>query len=97
MLLDLFGRGYSDGVADLPHDSRLYSSEILIAVTSSSLPWATEGFALVGYSLGGGIVVDFSTAFPSMVSGVVLLAPAGLIRRGHFGWMSRLLYSIGGT
>jgi pimeloyl-ACP methyl ester carboxylesterase len=93
MLLDLFGRGYSDGVADLPHDSRLYSSQILIAVTSSILPWATEGFALIGYSLGGGIVVDFSTAFPSMVSGVVLLAPAGLIRRGHFGWMSRLLYS----
>jgi len=93
MVLDLFGRGYSDGVADLPHDSRLYATEILLAITSSPLSWTPEGFSLIGYSLGGGIVADFASCFPSLVRGLVLLAPAGQLRSHHFGWQSRLLYS----
>jgi pimeloyl-ACP methyl ester carboxylesterase len=92
MLLDLFGRGYSDNV-DLPHDSRLYATEILIAITSSPLAWTPEGFSLIGYSLGGGICADFASSFPDMVRGVVLLAPSGMLRPYHAGWKSHILYS----
>lgn len=93
MLLDLWGRGYSDSV-DLPHDSRLYATEILLAITSSPLAWTPEGFSLIGYSLGGGIAADFASAFPDIIQSLVLLAPAGLIRPYHFGWQSRLMYTI---
>lgn len=93
LLLDLFGRGYSDSPADLPLDSRLYSTEILIAITSSPIPWTPEGFSVIGYSLGGGIAVDFTVGFPSMVKSLILLAPAGLIRPSHFDWLSRFMYS----
>jgi pimeloyl-ACP methyl ester carboxylesterase len=92
MLLDLFGRGYSDNV-DLPHDSRLYATEILIAITSSPLAWTPQGFSLIGYSLGGGICADFASSFPDMVRGVVLLAPSGMLRPYHASWKSHVLYS----
>lgn len=92
MVFDLWGRGYSDSV-DLPHDSRLYSTQILLAVTSSSLAWTPEGFSLIGYSLGGGIAVDFAVAHPTMVQSLVLFAPGGLMRSTHFPWSSRLMYS----
>jgi pimeloyl-ACP methyl ester carboxylesterase len=93
MLFDLWGRGYSDSV-DLPHDSRLYSTEILLAITSSPLAWTPEGFSLIGYSLGGGISVDFTASFPDMVKALVLLAPTGLIRPSHFQWHTRLMYNF---
>jgi pimeloyl-ACP methyl ester carboxylesterase len=93
LLFDLFGRGYSDSPADLPYDSRLYSTEILIAITSSPLPWTPGGFHIIGYSLGGGIAVDFAVSFPSMVKSLTLLAPSGLIRPSHFDWISRFMYS----
>ncbi|KAF8866520.1 alpha/beta-hydrolase [Acephala macrosclerotiorum] len=92
MLFDLWGRGYSDMI-DLPLDSRLYATEILLAITSSPLSWTPSGFSLVGYSLGGGIAADFASCFPDMVRAVVLLAPAGLIRPHHFDWASRVMYS----
>ncbi|CZT47948.1 related to alpha/beta hydrolase family protein [Rhynchosporium secalis] len=92
LLFDLFGRGYSDDV-NLPHDSRLYITQILLAIASSPLPWTPEGFSLIGYSFGGGIAADFTVAFPDMVKSLVLLAPVGLIRSEHFGWQSRLMYS----
>ncbi|RDL36772.1 uncharacterized protein BP5553_06124 [Venustampulla echinocandica] len=92
MLVDLWGRGYSDS-PDLPHDSRLYTTEILLAITSSSVAWTPEGFSVVGYSLGGGIAADFAAHFPALVKGLVLLAPAGLMRPEHFGWSSKLLSS----
>lgn len=92
MLLDLWGRGYSDNV-DLPHDSRLYASEMLLAITSSPLAWTPEGFSLIGYSLGGGIVADLASYFPDLVRGVVLLAPGGMLRPQNVSWQSRILYS----
>ncbi|KAH6671411.1 Alpha/Beta hydrolase protein [Halenospora varia] len=91
MLLDLWGRGYSDS-PNLPHDSRLYTTQILLAITSSKLPWSL-GFSIIGYSLGGGIAADFGAYFPDMLESVVLLAPSGLIRDYHFGWQSKLLYT----
>ncbi|EPE29178.1 alpha/beta-Hydrolase [Glarea lozoyensis ATCC 20868] len=92
ILLDLFGRGYSDS-PDLPHDSRLYTTQILLAITSSPLSWTLDGFSIIGYSLGGGIAADFAAFFPHLIQGLVLLAPAGLIRPYHFGWQSKILYN----
>ncbi|UNI14454.1 hypothetical protein JDV02_001083 [Purpureocillium takamizusanense] len=96
MLYDLFGRGFSDGVGDLPHDERLYSSQMLCVLASSPLAWTGHGaFRLVGYSLGGGIAVHFANAFPRLVSSLVLLAPAGLIRPESFGALTRFVFSSG--
>lgn len=105
LLLDLFGRGFSDGVGDLPFDERLFVSQALCALASSELAWtgspaaggAAEdaGFHLVGYSLGGGIAVHLATAFPGMVRTLVLLAPAGMIREENFGAATRLVFRSG--
>ncbi|KAG6009538.1 hypothetical protein E4U21_002174 [Claviceps maximensis] len=96
MLFDLFGRGFSDGVGDLPHDTRLYTTQILLVLASSPLAWTgTRGFHLLGYSLGGGIAVPFANAFPHMVSTLVLLAPAGLIDASSFGALNRFVFSSG--
>ncbi|RAL63175.1 hypothetical protein DID88_004254 [Monilinia fructigena] len=91
LLFDLFGRGYSDGVADLPHDERLYTAQILLVLTSSSLSWVGDGFNILGFSMGGGIAVDFAVGFPEMVQSVVLLAPGGLIREEQFGWKGKIM------
>jgi pimeloyl-ACP methyl ester carboxylesterase len=92
LLLDLFGRGYSDSV-DLPHDARLYTTQILLAIASSPLAWTPGGFSIIGYSFGGGIAADFAGSFPEMVKGIVLLAPGGLIRQHHFNRQSRIMFS----
>jgi len=47
----------------------------------------------IGYSLGGGILLDCSY-FPKMIKSLVLLAPSGLIRPKHMGQGS-ILYSTG--
>lgn len=96
MLFDLFGRGFSDGVGDLPHDARLYTTQCLLALASSPLSWTgTSAFHLVGYSLGGGIAVHFAGTFPHLVSSLVLLAPAGLIRPETFGVVTRFVFTAG--
>ena len=98
MLFDLMGRGYSDTPADLPHDVRLFTSQILIALVSSPLSWTGRGlggFALVGYSLGGGISANFTAHFPSLVNALVLIAPSGIIRPHHFSRLNRIVYSRG--
>ncbi|KAF7549399.1 hypothetical protein G7Z17_g6409 [Cylindrodendrum hubeiense] len=96
MLFDLFGRGFSDGVADLPHDARLYVTQILLVLASSPLPWTgNQALRVIGYSLGGGIAVHFANAFPHLVKDLVLLAPAGLIRAESFGHVSMFLFKSG--
>lgn len=50
---------------------------------------------MVGYSLGGGIAAAFASYFPQLLSSLVLLAPAGLIRDSQISFQSRLLYSKG--
>lgn len=96
LLFDLFGRGYSDGVGDLPYDERLFVSQALCVLASSPLPWTgNEAFDVLGYSLGGAIAVHFATTFPAMVRSVVLLAPAGMIREENFGLAARLVFRSG--
>jgi pimeloyl-ACP methyl ester carboxylesterase len=95
---DLWGRGYTDSCADLKHDDRLYSSEILIVLASSKLSWIggpDGGFDLIGYSLGGGIATAFASYFSSMVRSLILLAPSGIIRPEHMNAHSRILYYTG--
>ena len=82
-LPDLWGRGYSDTPTGLPHDDRLYSSQILIALASSPLSWtgaSTGGFSIIGFSLGGGIAMSFFARFPYLIRSIILLAPSGIIR-----------------
>ncbi|KAK5084073.1 hypothetical protein LTR70_008053 [Exophiala xenobiotica] len=94
MLFDLPGRGYSDTPSDLDHDIRLFTSQILIVLASSSLPWTSpQGFSIVGYSLGGGISAAFTAYFPDLIQSLVLIAPAGLIRDKHISRTSRILYA----
>jgi pimeloyl-ACP methyl ester carboxylesterase len=98
MLFDLFGRGYSDTPTDLDHDTRLFSTQILLVLSSSSLSWtgqSSDRFALIGYSLGAGISAAFASYFPELLNSLTLIAPSGLIRPHNLGRMSRLLYSTG--
>lgn len=96
LLFDLFGRGYSDGVGDLPYDERLFVSQALCVLASSPLSWTgDEALDVMGYSLGGGIAVHFATTFPAMVRSVVLLAPAGMIRAENFGLAARVVFRSG--
>lgn len=96
LTLDRFGRGYSDNPSDLPQDIRLFSSQIFLILASSPLSWTGYGsgkFSIVGYSLGGGISTAFTSYFPDLVSSLVLIAPAGLLRPYHIGRSNRLLFS----
>ncbi|KAH8196875.1 hypothetical protein TruAng_008957 [Truncatella angustata] len=96
MLFDLFGRGFSDGVGDLPSDTRLFVTQILLVLASSPLAWTgSNAMSIVGYSLGGGIAVNFAATFPHLVESLVLLAPAGLIRAENIGRASRLVFTSG--
>ncbi|KAK8048912.1 hypothetical protein PG994_010642 [Apiospora phragmitis] len=96
MLFDLFGRGFTDGVGDLPFDTRLFVSQILLVLASSPLAWTgNDAMHLVGYSLGGGIALNFAATFPHMVASLVLLAPTGVIRSENFGRLSRLVFTSG--
>ena len=83
-------------MGDVPHDARLYTSQTLLALASSPLAWTGDGaLRVVGYSMGGGIAVHFAGAFPRMVSSLVLLAPAGLIRAENFGTVTRYIFTSG--
>ncbi|KAI8946072.1 Alpha/Beta hydrolase protein [Xylaria longipes] len=96
MMFDLFGRGYSDAPGDLPYDTRLFVSQILLVLASSPLAWTgNNAFSLIGYSLGGGIAVNFAVTFPDMVESLILLSPAGLIRPENIGRFSRLVFTSG--
>ncbi|KAF2102831.1 alpha/beta-hydrolase, partial [Rhizodiscina lignyota] len=98
MLFDLFGRGYSDTPTQPLHNLQLYTSQILLALTSSPVSWTGRDntFTIVGYSLGGGLASTFSSYFPSMVSHVILLASGGLVRQDRISWKSRILYGTEG-
>jgi pimeloyl-ACP methyl ester carboxylesterase len=81
----------------VPHDERLYVSQILLVLASSSLSWtgASARLKVIGYSLGGGIAVHFANAVPHLVESLILLAPAGLIRAESFGALSNFAFKSG--
>lgn len=92
----MFGRGFSDAPGDLPYDTRLFVTQILLVLASSPLSWTGKnGLNVIGYSLGGGIAANFAATFPDMVETLILLAPAGLIRPENFGRLSRLVFTSG--
>ncbi|KAK3956263.1 alpha/beta-hydrolase [Pseudoneurospora amorphoporcata] len=96
MVFDFFGRGYSDAPTDIPYDIRLYSTQMLLALASSKLPWTGDnGFHIIGYSLGGGLAVSFAKYYSHMIRSLVLVASGGLIRSEHVSRRSRILYSKG--
>ncbi|KAI5927744.1 Alpha/Beta hydrolase protein [Camillea tinctor] len=96
MLFDLFGRGYTDAPGDLPYDTRLFTTQILLVLASSPLAWTGDrAFSLAGYSLGGGIAANFAASFPRLVDTLILLAPSGLIRPENIGRASRLVFTSG--
>jgi pimeloyl-ACP methyl ester carboxylesterase len=93
---DLFGRGYSENPAGHDHDVRLYTTQILLALASSPLPWlGSESFHLIGYSFGGGLSAAFARFFPATIKSLTLIAPGGLLRQTTTDWKQRLLYSRG--
>ena len=54
---------------------------MLSTIASSSLSWTgSNKFSIIGFSLGAPISIQFITAFPWLIEGVVLLGPAGLLR-----------------
>lgn len=74
---DLYGRGYSDSPS-VPHDVPLFMSQI--AYLLAALPHWTS-FHLIGMSLGGGIVSNFTHYFPNRVNKLILICPAGATPR----------------
>ena len=96
--VDLFGRGFSDNPTYHDHSEHLYISQILCVLVSSSIAWTgNTSFAVVGYSLGGGIAASFARYFPTLVSSLVLIAPSGLVREHHIAWQSQILYHTEGV
>lgn len=97
-LCDRFGRGFSDNPDDLPQDSRLFCSQILICLASSPHSWtggSSGRFALIGYSFGGGIATSFTSYFPDLISSLVLITPSGLLRPERVSFRTKFLYSQG--
>ena len=65
--------------------------QILVAIASSPLSWsgrASDGFSIIGYSLGGAITMSFASHFPYLVNAIILMAPGGLLRRMPDGYDS---------
>lgn len=95
MLFDLPGRGYSDcpDTNHYPQDINLFSTCILSILSSSRLPWTSDGFTLAGYSLGGGIAAAFTAHYPELVESLILIAPGGLLRPTRLSLSSKILYS----
>jgi pimeloyl-ACP methyl ester carboxylesterase len=68
---DTYGRGYSDR-PKVTYDQKLYQRQLLELVDKLDL---TEKFDLIGYSLGGGTVINFTAQNPQRVRKLVLISP----------------------
>ncbi|KAL2203476.1 alpha/beta-hydrolase [Sarocladium strictum] len=97
MTYDYFGRGHSDSPTDIPHDLRLYLSQLLLVLASSPLPWTgNEAFHLLGYSLGGGLAAAIATHYPQLLRSLTIVCPGGLVRSTtQLSFLERMLYSKG--
>ena len=75
ILLDLYGRGYSDA-PQMTYDPNLYT--IQLALLMQHLRW--DKAAIIRVSMGGGIAAAFSAQFPHLVNDkLILIASAGLM------------------
>jgi pimeloyl-ACP methyl ester carboxylesterase len=72
--LDLYGRGHSDCV-DVENNYVLFTEQISELLETLSI---TSPIDLVGYSMGGGIVVQFGAHNLSLLRSLTLIAPVGL-------------------
>ncbi|PYH43513.1 alpha/beta fold hydrolase [Aspergillus saccharolyticus JOP 1030-1] len=79
VLLDLWGHGLSATPLQ-PHEPALFHRLLLALLDHLRWPAAH----LVGYSFGGSTAASFAARFPERVEGLVLVAPAGLLRRSQF-------------
>ena len=70
---DLFGRGLSDRPRG-HYDAALYERQLLELLESQGV---TEPFDLIGLSMGGGIVTQFTGNHPERVQKLALFAPVG--------------------
>lgn len=74
---DLYGRGYSARPC-VRYNSDLFVNQLSELLDKLALPLPVH---LVGVSLGGAIVADFTACYPEKVNKIVLIAPAGLFYR----------------
>ena len=76
---DIYGRGYSDGVSENQDLEKVVSqlAQLLLYLSEETGGLTTQPFALVGYSMGGGIASGFAARFPHLVRSLVMMAPAG--------------------
>jgi len=80
---DFYGRGHSSSPLNLPQDEVLFSNQtkdLLDSLFYKNIISRRQynGFHLIGYSLGGAVLVTFAAQFYSRVESLTLLAPAGL-------------------
>jgi pimeloyl-ACP methyl ester carboxylesterase len=75
LAFDHYGRGFSDRPS-IKYNEDLYIREISGLITAFSI---TKPVNLVGYSMGGGIVISFAAQYPEKVKQLILIAPAGYV------------------
>ncbi|KAF7554092.1 hypothetical protein G7Z17_g3161 [Cylindrodendrum hubeiense] len=84
VLFDQWGHGLTDTPL-AAHDAGLFHA--LIEALMGHLGW--EDAHLVGYSFGAATTASFAAAKPERVSSMVLVAPAGFIRKAQFDELQR--------
>jgi pimeloyl-ACP methyl ester carboxylesterase len=82
LLIDLYGRGYSDGVDDKhPYVVGLFTTqiaEVLLHLNALTNGRSTSAIHLIGTSMGGAVSVRFAQLHPTLVKSLTVACPAGL-------------------
>lgn len=91
VLVDLWGHGLTD-TPFLAHEPALFHD--LLKALMKQLVWKEAHF--VGYSFGASTTASFAAASPELVTSMVLVAPAGLIREAGFDKLQRTYLRGGG-
>ena len=68
---DKYGRGYSDR-PDVTYDQNLYKRQLLELVDKLALK---KSFDLIGLSVGGGTVINFTAQYPHRVRKLIMISP----------------------
>jgi len=67
----MFGRGYSDR-PEADYSQAFYRKQLFDLLNTTKIQQPVD---LVGHSMGGGVVIDFTANYPDRVKDVVLIAP----------------------